>query len=112
MKDDSKCLKIKAILCDFKRIGDYHDAIVEICTQCGKKVIYNKYNGRIDDAKYTRYHRRDILQPRGRDYKLFMKIYGMEAIKRSQSFAFKAKDTRTFEEIRRDIARDIKRTTI
>lgn len=94
MKDDSAC-RI-AILCSFKVTGDHPDAQVEICTYCGKKVIYQKEitkfeqdeNGRtiiergsrVDNAKYLRDHKRDFVQPHGRTRKLFLKLYGQQPI--------------------------------
>lgn len=90
MRDDSHCPK--ATLCDFKVIGDYPDAQVEICVRCGKKVVYNKEitefrgdeNGqtvvvrgtRTDNHKYLRDHARDFLQPHGKTRKLFLQVYG------------------------------------
>lgn len=68
--DESKCEK--GILCDFEKSRDLHDALIEICKLCGKKVVYYKRDGRINEAKYLRDHRRDVLQPTDR---LFWKIY-------------------------------------
>ena len=83
MRDNSKCSK--NFLCDFKSIGEHPDAYVEICTNCAKKVIYNKdENGRIDNAQYARDHIRDILQPFGSTAKLFEKIYGRTALIKAQ----------------------------
>ena len=90
MKNESKCRK--NILCDFERIIDNEQVLIERCKNCGKKVIYNKEikefyknekgeiiikrGNKIDDDKYLRDHKRDILQPFGRDRELHKNIYG------------------------------------
>lgn len=76
MKNNSKCKSPGKILCDFKVLYDKPDAQVEVCRNCGKKVIYNRRDGRIDNDQYRRDHKRDILQSRGKDKRLFKKIYG------------------------------------
>ena len=76
MKDQSKCTKPGHQLCDFKQIEDYPDAVVEVCINCGKKVIYNRRDGKIDEKQYLFDHKRDFLQRKGKDKKLFEKIYG------------------------------------
>lgn len=60
MTDDSRCPRVK--YCDFLVLVDAEDAQVEVCKACGKKVIYNKRDGRIDNAKYLRDHYRDFMQ--------------------------------------------------
>lgn len=80
-KDDSKCKK--DILCKFEISRNLDDALIEICENCGKKIVYYKRNGLIDDRKYARDHKRDLIQPYGKDAKLFYKFYGNESVKRA-----------------------------
>lgn len=91
MKDDSLCPK--SFLCAFEESRNLPDAVVEICVRCGKKVIYNKgKNGRIDNKKYLRDHRRDFIQPYGEDKKLFIKLWGYKGIETAQRFVGKKKN--------------------
>ena len=89
MIDDSKCTK--SILCGFEISRDLPDALVEICKFCGKKVVYNRKNGKIDDKKYLRDHLRDTVQPYGRTHKLFIQIYGTEPLKEVENWGEKRK---------------------
>jgi len=81
MKDDSKCPK--AIYCDFVPVIDDEQAQVECCKYCGKKVIYNKYDGRTDNARYLRDHIRFTAQPTGRTGKIFEEIYRTDKLRYS-----------------------------
>lgn len=63
-------------LCDFKKVGEDESVLVEVCRFCGRKVRFNKRNGKIDEKRYLELHRRDFLQSRGKDKELFEKIYG------------------------------------
>lgn len=83
---EAYCEKDKYHLHTFYRIAEYDEAISERCRQCGKRVIYNKKDGRIDNKLYGKYHYRDILQPSGEMEELFYEIYGKEGIKRSQEY--------------------------
>ena len=112
MKDDSTCKKGRYTLCDFEIIGNYPDAQVEICTNCGKKVIYNKRDGLLDNRKYLKDHIRHTLQPHGRTRELFMKVYGQKAIDYEKQFHYKQKDTRTKDEVVRDIQKRLKTSYI
>ena len=80
--DDSQCRK--NFLCEFEISQDLYDALIEICKNCGKKVVYNKVDGRVDSDKYLRDHLRDTVQPRGRTGKLFLEIYGSEPIEQAR----------------------------
>ena len=92
MKDESICKR--ATLCQFEISRDLADAIVEVCRFCMKKVIYYKEpkTGRIDNRKYLADHRRDFVQPYGKDYKLYVKLYGTEGIETAQHFLRKRMD--------------------
>ena len=110
MKDDSTCRK--NILCQFEVSCDLKAALIEICVNCGKKVIYYKdQDGNLDDQKYFRDHLRYTIQPGGRTDKLFKQIYGEKPIKNLKESVTRSgkKDTRTVDELRRDIANRIKR---
>lgn len=79
MRDNSKCQK--AIFCDFHVVLDDTLAQVEVCRYCSKKVIYNKYDGRIDNEQYRRDHIRHFVQPGGRTGKLFEQIYKTDVLR-------------------------------
>ena len=72
MSDESKCRKKE--LCEFQVSRDLPDAQIEACINCGKKVVYYKKGGRVNNEKYLADHKRDFLQPYGKDTKLFIKI--------------------------------------
>lgn len=129
MKDDSNCPK--NILCDFKRIGDYYDALVEVCRNCGKKIIYGKkfeikwredgnwylrYEDEVDPSKYLRDHIRDTLQPYGRTGKLYRQIYGLETVKAMEKL-FRGKKTKQqikaeWEDTRKDALKFVRTRTL
>jgi len=73
IKNRWKCKK--GFMCDFKVIGDYPDAQVEVCINCGKKLIYNRVRGKIDEVQYLEDHKRDFVQ-RSTNPKLYKRIYG------------------------------------
>lgn len=112
MRNDSKCRK--NIFCDFTLSRDLPDAQVEVCTKCGKKVVYFKdiRTGRIDNKKYLRDHIRDTVQPFGRTRKLFLMIYGENPIKSMQKSMrerkSKAKMRQEWEDVRRDLHKRMK----
>lgn len=68
-------------LCDFKKVNENSDGIMEVCKECHRRVITKKdaKTGRIDNKKYLKEHSRDYAQPRGRTGKLFGKYYGEES---------------------------------
>jgi hypothetical protein len=104
VKDDSNCKR--AILCDFTLSRDLYDARIEVCAGCSKKVIYPKINGELDERKYIRDHRRDTLQPFGRDRDLYRKIYGLKEVNAVIKKFHKAKSkediAKEWEETRKD----------
>src|SRR3990167_7481721 len=105
--DDSVCRK--NIYCDFTSLRDLSDAVIEVCTQCGKKVVYNKIGKRIDNAKYLRDHIRSTIQPYGKTQKLFYKIYGagihQSVMRELGKKKTKAEIEQTWEQLRRDITK-------
>jgi hypothetical protein len=110
MKNDSACRK--SVLCRFEKSRDLPDALIEVCVNCGKKVIYNKRDGNVDDAKYLRDHLRDFAQPFGRTAKIFERIYGKAAVARMRSLPRrKSKDQlrEEFQEVTREAKRAIRR---
>lgn len=94
--DDSKCRK--NVYCDFLLSRDLLDALIEVCVNCGKRVVYfKKSRGRINNQKYLRDHIRHTVQPFGKTSKLFMQIYGDRALR---SFWERARGKKTKREIR------------
>lgn len=56
---------------------DYSDALVEVCRDCGKKLVYNKAkDGTIDNNRYYQEHLRDFAQPRGPTAYIYERFYG------------------------------------
>lgn len=60
----------------YKIVGQNDEAVVEVCSECKKKLVTKKYEGKIDNKTYLQEHRRDVLQPTGVTSKLFQKYYG------------------------------------
>jgi len=71
---DSTCKK--GGFCLWMTDGRYADATVERCLKCGRKAIWNKVDGRIDNQKYLRYHLTDFAQPFGPTHNFFERAYG------------------------------------
>lgn len=98
VSNNAKCKR--AILCELRTVLDNYDALVEVCHQCNKKVIYGKYfdikwkedgswykryQDRVDEPKYVQDHLRDTLQPYGRTGKLYRQIYGLKVVKETEA---------------------------
>lgn len=66
--------------CDFKVVVDNCEAQVEVCKRCGRKVIYNKVGGRIDNTKYLQDHIRDFCQPFGATAHVYAHVYGYKKV--------------------------------
>ena len=60
---------------DFTILHDTPYYLVEIDNKTGKKIIWNKVDGRIDNAAYLRVHKDDYLQPVGSTEKEFARRY-------------------------------------
>jgi hypothetical protein len=89
--------------CQFKAVLVNDEAQVEVCTKCGRKVIYNKdETGRMDNTQYLKDHIRDFCQPFGATREEYIHIYGHEAQQRS--VRLKAEHARKTEEAERQIA--------
>ena len=109
MIDDSKCRK--NIYCDFEVSRDLPDAQIEICINCGKKVIYNKRDNRVDNKKYLRDHIRHFVQPFGKTKRLFYRLYGSKPMEKFRE-GLKGKKTKEemnqyWEDVRKEATRYI-----
>lgn len=58
--DKSKCKGLW--LHKFQIIGENSFFIAERCERCGKKELYRKVNGRINNYLYLQRHLREVLQ--------------------------------------------------
>ena len=80
----------KALLHDFRVLRDGEKVLdlatvkFEACTQCGKRIRWNKVNGRVDNKKYLEAHLRDFLQREGPTAKLFYAIYKPNEFERNK----------------------------
>jgi len=102
--NEARCRK--SILCEFEENRNLPDAIIEVCIHCGRKVIYHKIEGRIDDARYLRMHIRDTLQPYGRTGKLFDQVWGKtarEAMRTAKHFLKNKVDPKKQKEMREEL---------
>ena len=86
---------MKCKYCDFLQILDNHEVVVEICKECGRKIIYNKRDGRIDNAKYLKDHIRQFAQPFGRTRKVFEELYGKVGVKIAMEYLRKKQSKKT-----------------
>lgn len=49
-----------------------NDGVTEVCSECKHRLVTKKdKNGRIDNKKWLREHKRDVAQPRGISHKIF-----------------------------------------
>lgn len=115
MKDDSKCPK--KTYCQFEVSRSLPRVQIEVCVNCGKKVVYNKDpRGRVDKSKYLRDHIRDTVQPYGKTERLFFEIYGekifLEFQRKIAKKKTKAEIQAEWEQMRRDIRRRAARNSI
>jgi len=63
-------------LCNYVRIGENNEALIEICSECKKKLTTHKgRDGRIDSEKFRIEHIRDFAQPRGQTLNIFKRYY-------------------------------------
>jgi len=71
-------------LCRFETIDDYDQPdskwgtghLVDRCIKCGKRLIYLKAKGKIDQERMVRNRIRDTVQPNGRNALIFEWLYG------------------------------------
>ncbi len=63
---------------DFRKINENQDGILEICRECKFRLTTKKDSKtqRIDNRRYSNAHKRDLLQPNGRNGKQFERYYG------------------------------------
>ena len=54
-------------------IADTDYVLVERCTNCGHKILFNKVGGRIDNKRYLETHQIWFLQP---SHRLYERYYG------------------------------------
>lgn len=108
-KGVSKCEKNRTKLCKFLAYYEDQSALAEECTFCGKRIAYNKVDGRIDNAKYLHDHVRDFLQPHGRTANLFWFVYGQEGFDRIKKLSKAKKPIPSVDDIR-DEARSVYKT--
>ncbi len=60
-----------------KILGDYPDALVEVCLDCGSDLIYKKApDGSMDNGRYYTEHLKDFAQPTGKTAGIYAKFYG------------------------------------
>jgi hypothetical protein len=63
---------------------EYHDATIEVCQQCSKRMIWRKdEHGRMANRAYLRAHLRSFAQPHGETAKAFAYAYGEEAYRKA-----------------------------
>ena len=99
----------KGILHQFERLREKSDAFIEICVLCGEKVIYRKYEkGRIDNVKYRNDHKRDFIQPYGRDKKLFIKLW----VTKPLEIAEKYRDRKITQEKMKEVKEELREKRI
>ena len=61
----------------YEIVGETHNAIVEVCKECKKRLVTKQdKKGRIDNRIYLREHVADTCQPTGTTSKIFAKVYG------------------------------------
>ena len=67
----------------YKTLTDNSEVLVEVCTKCGDKQIYNRVNGKIDERRYRDSNARLILQPKF-NRREFVKEFGYDFTKYGQ----------------------------
>lgn len=81
-----------------KVLGDYHDAVVEVCVDCGKDLIYNKASdGTIDNRRYYTEHLRDFAQPTGKTSGIYYKFYGRPKVEANETAFWENRDAQRVE---------------
>lgn len=60
----------------FNTVGENSEAIVEICTECKKRLVMRKDSKeRVNNVQYLKEHVRDTAQPTGITSKIFKRFY-------------------------------------
>lgn len=84
MNPPSEAICPKGALHRWTESQEFHDAYVEICEQCSKRMIWRKDEfGRMDNRKYSRAHIRSFAQPTGPTAKIFAMAYGEDVYRRA-----------------------------
>lgn len=104
---ENKCPKW--IYCDFLTTLENDEVLKEMCTNCGKVIIFNKVNGKIDDKRYAQAHFRDILQPYGSHHDEFIKVYGHQALERIKELGQQQTNVRDLENRKKDRLSEFKK---
>jgi len=73
--------KTSAKYCSWTVSRETPEAIVEVCEYCGRREVYKKRDGRIDNARYFENHQRDFAQPGSR---AFEEIYGRRGLSKAR----------------------------
>mgnify|MGYP007071641716 CR=1 FL=1 len=110
MNPDEFCEKDSLHLHNYFTILEGPGALKEACLNCGHRVIYNKRDGKIDNAAYLRNHLRDTVQPgEGKTGKLYSQIYGEDAVKAHARWVKNRKAKPKLEDVQAE-ARDMIKT--
>lgn len=70
----SRCKK--GGFCTFDEITENKDVQKEICTKCGRRVIYLVKGGRVDNQRYLKEHVANFAQRQGKTAKVYQQVYG------------------------------------
>lgn len=105
--DDSKCPKQK--YCGFEIDRNDENVRIDRCRFCGKKVIYLRKNGKMDDKKYTRDHVRDICQPFGSTRRVYFEVYGEKNLKGYQQQIRDIERSRLTDSDKQNLIKDAKK---
>lgn len=62
---------------DYQRVSENKDGLVEVCTECKKRLVTKKgKNERIDNDIFRKEHAKDFAQPGGVTAQIFKRFYG------------------------------------
>lgn len=70
----SRCRK--GGFCTFDDILNNNEVQKEICTKCGRRVVYLVKGGKVDNQRYLMEHVANFAQSSGKTGKLYKEIYG------------------------------------
>ena len=79
----ARCDNKRFKICDFIPILEDETMIAERCGMCGRKIHFNKKDGKYDNKLYGQLHIRSFLQPYGSMKGLFEEIHGMQGVERA-----------------------------
>jgi len=75
--NDPKCGKEEKLYCKFDITFESDETHIETCVFCGKRLVYPKINGIVNNVKYKKDHKRDFIQA-DEEPELFIKLYGQK----------------------------------